>query len=360
MKKVNLDQKIAEFYAPLVTEPIKYGESGVFFWFPGSGMTTILNDIFTSKILLKKHLGVLSNQLKIINIFGHLAEKRTLESLLNAGGFLNETELKKTTNNLLNEGFEVVFIIGRIDDYSTKEKLAVLKLFVKINAINSRRIHILFNTVDKPWFVKALNKNPELLVLANRLKIIPVLNDSLLTEYIINKAQGYNFNINLSTINYIQETYGGILQLTKEYLRSHGNTQLLDLKLKIIWNSIPKTYKDILKNKASKDSLDLKELGVIDLNVFKNNVRILESNPTKILNKILTTEELALYNYLKDHGSKTLSKDTIISILRPTKELDSTVWAIDKAISRFRKKLAKSGIDPTKFKTLKGKGYIWE
>jgi DNA-binding response OmpR family regulator len=46
-------------------------------------------------------------------------------------------------------------------------------------------------------------------------------------------------------------------------------------------------------------------------------------------------------------------------MLRPENGEDISLWAIDQAVSRFRKKLAEAGTDPELLKTIKKKGYIW-
>jgi hypothetical protein len=367
MKLSDLDKKLAEYYLPQIMEPIKYGENAVFFWFPGAGMTTILRDMFEDKILLRKSLGKLSSQVRIIQFWGHLADKKDSDSLLNEAGFANYSELKSSCTKLLNEGNELVYVVSRIDEYSDKEKLSILRLFLKLNSLNPRRVHIIFNSMNRPWFIKTLNQNAELMVLANRMEIVPVLKGALLDKYIKQRSDEYEYVVSSDEIKKISETYGGVLQITKEFLRSKGDLKTLELKLRVIWNALPKTYRQALKKQISGDSSkdteeaisDLEKFGVLNLKLLSNHKKILDINPNEILRKIFTKEELNLWNYCRSHSGEFISKDTVINILRPENSNETSFWAIDKAISRFRKKLAKSGVDPEIFKTLKGKGYIW-
>ncbi len=367
MELSDLDTKIVEIYSQKITDSIKYGENCTFFWFPGAGMTTVIRDLFNNKKLLKAKLGILSTQLKIEHFFGHLADKKSLNSLLNGVGYTNSQDLLKACTSLLNEGYEIVYLLGRIDDFPQKERRAILKLFVKLTSLNPRRVHILYNTVDKPWFIQTLKKHTELLVLANRMEIMPVLQEDLLMNYITSKASEYGYELSEEETQDITQTYGGVLQLTKEYIRSKGNIQTLELKFRIIWQCLPKSYREMLKQHISGKTLDihddnyidLKAFGLLDLKLFKEHKAILDINPDDILSKIFTPEELKLWNYCKTHINEFIDKNTVIKILRPESNYETTLWAIDKAVSRFRKKLAKGGIDPTLFKTLKKRGYIW-
>lgn len=368
MKTPDLNQRIAQHYLPQIAMPLKFGENGVFFWFPGSGMTTILKDIFTNKGLLKSHLGKLASQLHVTEFFGHLADKKDLVSLLNEAGFANYTELKESCLKLLDSGHEVVYLVGRIDDFTESERVRILKTFVKLNSLNSRRVHILYHSIDKPWFVKALTDHPELMVLANRMEIVPMLAGDLLKLYIQQRAEEYGYKVSEEEYRRVAETYGGVLQLSKEYLRSQGNTSLIELKLKLLWDKLPKAYLEALEQALAGEPVkrkstaisDLEQLGILGLSLFEAHKGILNIDSAQILGRTLTSEEIALWNHCKRHPSQLISKDMVTDLLRPEQSDTLSFWALDKAISRFRTKLAKSGVDPEIFKTVKGKGYIWQ
>jgi hypothetical protein len=349
-------------------EPIKYGENGVFFWVPGSGMTTVVRDLFNNKQLLKQSLGKLYSQLEIFMFFGHLTSKKDSTNLLKESGYENFDSLKETSIYLLKRGHELVFILGRIDNFPDKEKLGILKMFLKINSLNPRRVHIIFNTRNKPWFVKAMNENPGLIALANRLVIMPLIKDNLLNSFIKTTAKQYGKDFSETEIIKISKIYGGILQLTKEFIRSKEDLTTLELKIKILWNALPNSYKEILEQSISQnipkkkelDFLDLEKFGLLDLEGFNVHKQILNINSDKIIRSILTIEETDLYDYLIKHKGELVNKDKVIELLRPQNSSDVSLWTIDKAVSRFRIKLQKSCIDPELLKTVKGKGFIWQ
>ena len=364
----NIDTKIVKYYLSFIIEPIKYGENAIFFWFPGSGMTTVINDLFSDKKLLKDSVGNLFRQLEITLFSGNLANNKNFESLIKESGFNNYYDIKEYCLTQLHKGNEMVFVLSGIDEFPDKEKLEILKLFLKLFAINPRRIHLIFNTINKPWLLKVLNTNHELVALANRLVIMPVIKDKLLENYIKTKAHQYGYEISDVEMIKITKIYGGILRLTKEYLRSKGDISTLELKIKLIWNRLPKSYKEIIENNISQsipknkesDFLDLEKFGVLDLQAFSVHNRILEIDSEKIIKSLLTDEENNFYNYLINNKGKLISKDSAVTMLRPEKSSEISLWAIDKAISRFRIKMFKSSIDPASLKTLKGKGYIWQ
>ncbi len=364
LSKVNED--IARHYAKTLTLPIKYGENGVFFWFPGSGMTTVVRDIFSSKNILLDSLASLSERLQILQFWGHLTPEQTCSDLLQIAGFSTLSSLKRYTEKELEKGNELVYVLGRIDNYSETEKVAIFNTFLQLNALNSRRVHIIFNSTDKAGFETLLKMYPQFLALANTIEAIPILAGELLDNYIDQKGKEYGRNLTPVDKEDIVKNFGGILQLTKESLRSNGNIHSIQLKFGIIWNNLNSIYREIIvshlakKNTLSSSELnDLKSFGVFDLNVFDLFRLSLSVNTDEMLQSLLTTEESALYTHLTNNSGKVVDKEKVLQILRPKDTLSVSFWAADQAVSRFRKKLARAGIDPERLQTLKGKGYKW-
>ena len=367
MSLTKSDKSIAEYYGKLILKPIRCGENAIFFWWPGSGMTTIVNDIIGDKSILKSNLGNLVKSIKIITFSGHLVSSKNLNDLLLIAGYKNETEILISTQKLVNEGSEIVFILNRVDDYSNKEKIKILQLFTKLVSINTRRVHLIFNTIDKPWFEKHLEEYKESLILANTMQIIPILKDNLLQEYINETAKKYNLELTENESSYIANTYGGILQLAKEYLRSFRDTTNLDVKFHLQWELLPKEYKEVIKQLVQGEKVEkieilteLEKIGVLKLDLFNKHSQILDINPEKKVLTVFTEGEISLWKYFKQNSRKLILKDTVAKLLRPENNSDTTLWTIDKAVSRFRRKLLNCGIDPEKLKTIKGKGYIWQ
>lgn len=360
------DRLVAESYADKILTPIAYGENGVFFWFPGSGMTTVVQDIFANKGIVHRRLSGLANRLDILQFWGNHAKTKSLDQLIKLGGFSDHGSLERHCEKILKKGKEVVFVIGRIDNFGSRTKLQILKFFVKVASYNTRRIHILFMSMDKPWFEKTLLTHPEFTPLANHLNILPLLDGKLLNKFINEKMKVYDTRLSGKQKAQLVKLYGGILLLIKHYLRSGGDRHTLDLKIGVVWDSLPNVYKKCIEkcvlgnntSKFDKEANDLKKFGALKLNVFKRHYSALSGNPEKILPKFLTEEEEKLWKTFHSRSRKLVEKEEIINILRPKKE-NVSLWAIDQAMSRFRKKLARAGIDPEQLKTVKGKGYIW-
>jgi hypothetical protein len=362
-----IDIYVASKFAPKLLRPLKYGENGVFFWIPGSGMTTIVKNIFSSKAILRKYLPY-SNMSEIISFWGNVSTKRSFLDLLKSSGFNSYELLEEKALKLVDKGKELVCILGRIDNYPQNERISILKHFVRLTSLNRHRLHILFHSFDKPWFEEQISKYPELLLLANNMEIVPVLFSEDLKKYIREMGKVYEFNIGSSDLSKMMSTYGGMLQLTKEYIRSHSSNSNLDIKFKVNWNDFPKSYKSEIENRLNnqiprKKSLagcDLEKFGIIDLKVFSKHQSILNFNPENCLKKILTSSEEKFWDYLKSHQNSLISKDLVTEVLRPGVESEVSLWAIDQAVSRFRKKLTKAGVDADLLVTVKGRGYIWK
>ncbi len=362
MKLTELDVKISKKYSDRLLNPIKFGENSVNFWFPGSGMTTVLKDVFNNKRLLKAKLGKIYNLLKIEMFWGHNATKKTLLDMLRLNNFSSPQELFSSCKSLLDKGQEIVYIVSRVDDYPEKEKVLILKTLVNLTSLNTRRVHIIFNSIDKPWFLYQLRKSPEFMVLANHITIVPVLEGDLLDEYFEAKSLEYGWNMKSKEKEYAKSVYGGILQLSKEYIRSKGNKLNTSLKFKFLWDQLPSEYKDHIENpvRNGEARTDLIALGVNHLKFYSENSSILSQSSKDKIYKVLNKEEQKLLSYLEASQNIIIPRSVVSGLIRPNNSENLTDWAFDKAISRFRRKLIEIDIDSSKLKTLKGKGYIWQ
>jgi hypothetical protein len=136
------------------------------------------------------------------------------------------------------------------------------------------------------------------------------------------------------------------------------------LKLKVTWNEIPDIYKKAIEQKATRGKngkilSDLVDFGVDKLSVFKDCWSILNFDSEKILPNLLTVEEMKLWTEINNSKGKIIKKERVIEVLRSESIDTVSFWAIDQAISRFRKKLDRAGIDSEQLRTIKGKGYIY-
>lgn len=208
-------------------------------------------------------------------------------------------------------------------------------------------------------------------ILANNIKYIPVISGELLENYIKTRSIEFGIDLNQKETDFIKHYTGGILQLTKEYLRNYNKPNLMELKIRGVWARIPKSYREVIlkifsgnklstpNDKNTKQALAL--LGVSNLKVFKQKINILEPHSTKNLERALTHKELEIYKLFTSSKGKVIAKDQIAKIIWGENFLDNySDWGVDQTISRFRKKISTSSIDPEILKTLKGKGYIWQ
>lgn len=73
---------------------------------------------------------------------------------------------------------------------------------------------------------------------------------------------------------------------------------------------------------------------------------------------VLSRQEQKIYIEMRRRANSIISRDEIATILWKEKSYDKySDWAIDKMISRLRKRLILSGSSACAIKTLKGKGY---
>ena len=357
----DMDTVLAGAYAQQLLLPIKYGENGVFFWIPGSGMTTIVQTVFISKNILAKHLSGLAKNIQIISLWGHTVENKT------STGLLNYPLLERTANTALKAGKELICLLGRIDDYPDQEKLHLLRQLTRLNALNRRRIHIQFHSTNKPWFEHQLASHPELIALVNHMGIVPLATGATLLRYIKEMAGKYAFPLTEPKLLDICTTYGGLVQLTKEHLRSHAKNELLEIKLRANWQNLPVSYRMEIESKLLGNShkthssayRDLESFGFWNITAFSKYRSALNLDPLLLLTPLLTQPEQHLWKFLTANPNQTISKENLDNIIHPDNSDNLSLWALDQFVSRFRKKLLKSGIDPNQLETLKGKGYVW-
>lgn len=348
-------------YAEQLLLPIKYGENAVFFWIPGSGMTTIVQSVFASKKMLSQYLSGLAKSIQVVEMWGHTSRDKTSSSLL------HYTQLEKIINTALKLGKELICILGRIDDFPEQERLHLLKQLTRLNAISPRRVHIQFHSTDKPWFEQQLVLNPELIALVNHMEIVPLASNETLIRYIKEMASKYSFPLDQTHLHEVVNTYGGLVQLTKEHLRSHGKNELIEIKIRANWQNLPASYRLEIENKLFRNSnkthssayRDLESFGIWNIQAFSKYRSALNLDPLSLLKPILTQDEQALWKYLDINSGQLINKETLASIIRPNNTENLSLWAQDQFVSRFRKKLLRSGIDPNRLETLKGKGYVW-
>ena len=375
-----VDLKIAQFYAPYVLGSLKYGENRLCTWFPGSGKTNAISDLFSSSHILKTHLKNLYPRL----VFVHFS---AIDSDL---GLANEILQRliykldpKSPNSLvsnpsqkivdicqqiIDQGKEVVFVGNEIESLDQTEYQKLVNSLARIVLCQKSRIHSILNLKNKDRFNLALSKNNSLFTLANSQVHIPLLRGNLLDELLEKIIANYHRDIPASAYIDISQKTGGVLTLTKELLRNYPEPGELDLKFNDCLKHLSTEYKKVFQlliekhhrlpviyRKAKKE---LENIGALHLTIFRQKYSYFGSNPKTTLKKLINPVEQKILQLFDKNQGKLVTRDQLINTLSdPTREYSD--WAIDQIISRFRKKMSLSGIDPSDLTTVKGKGYKW-
>jgi hypothetical protein len=289
-----------------------------------------------------------------------MSEKKLCEEVFDT----DYDSLKQKCQTIIDAGREIVLLGDRIEELPESELLRLLEWLSRLTTINRARIHVLLNTVDKPKISRIVLSNPSIAGLIQNTIYLPILSGKLLEEYIKYNQERYETTLTHNQITDITKSTGGILYLTKEIIRNGGSDGELDLKLRSIWSRLTLAYQTEIKNnilgKRNLKLTDLKDLGILNLNIFKNKFYLLENDPVNTLDSILNQTERRIFDYLQDHKNVLVIKEQIGDLLWGVKlEEKYSEWAIDQVMSRFRKKLRSAGIDPNNLQTIKGKGYKW-
>lgn len=220
---------------------------------------------------------------------------------------------------------------------------------------------------------------------------LPYLTFQNSSHFINHLAQ--RWNINISNINH-QEIFkftGGQMWLIKEIVRqlSEGasslqqilKTQELQYKTQKIWETFPNTHKKLIAKIANNQRpeisqapivLELQQLGILNSNrtilpeflyefKHKNLINITYTDTDIFFNKVPVT---SFFSTKEQIILRTLLQSTQQKVSRPqlanqiwSSESDYSDWALDKAISRLRNKLAKLGLPKHNLVTIREFGY---
>lgn len=360
-----IDRQITSFYAPLFFEGLKNNESQINVWVVGAGRTVIMQDILSTKL----------PNCKFINYACDKTENSTArEILINIGANLGLTEHELGSRRLISiiaakcnrfvikNNKKVVFIGNMYEVLPEKELIKLLDYISQIVSTNKRNIFSIVNCINKPTIEKLILKKPSILAISTRFKFMPVLQGTILNNYIIDRVQEFNKEITETEIKKMAEFTGGILSLTKELIRSYPDDGVIDIKFKSVWNLLPKPYQKVLCSNSvdEKSRREMEKLGILNLNVFKSKQLTIQKDPIKFIAEILEGKDQMIFKMLINSKNRIVSKDQIAQVIWGTNYEDHySDWTIDQTISRFRKKVEKLGISRNTLETIKGKGYKW-
>lgn len=402
--------------AQRILEPVKNDESGTVVWFPATGKSIILSEIFNSRRTLKEELGdrfdktlfllvdvnSIITEARVVGFFQLLLLSMRPKAHQIGISFQNEIgllqEIKYRCQQLLKRGLRIVFVIDDIETVSFPDQERIIQGIANLICVNRNRVHAVLNLVNLDT-LPILEKNQKNYTLLQNLIFIPLPTKEE-TKHFIDVFQGrWNFKPS-SKEKEILSNFEGNNLLTKAALRILKRQkiltlkQLLDqreikLKAQIFFNQIGKKEKQVLERvvfrQEEKQRLGfaknyLTEIGVLrkggrrvtihppilDYLVKINNqgakIQINEKGEIVFgacrLSRILSPREYRFLELLYQNRGKVCFREKVAKQLWGKNYLDRySDWNLDQVVSRARQKLSSVGIPRGKIATKKGKGW---
>lgn len=410
--------KLLNSLAKKILSPIQRGESAVIKWFPHTGKSIFLKEIF-SKNYLKQYFDATESLYCFIQIdlslilndnftqgllhylYCELAEKNgaTRQNITN----LSEHELYKEIVNqstiMTRKNIRVVFVIDEIESIAPNLPQKLIQIFSNIVFTNRNRIHTIFNICNFDSLHLFALSDKSYTLIQNQINIpLPTHEE---TEYFQNVfARRWSFKLS-STQKEALSFFNCNNLLVKTALRKFEKDPKLDLqyilddrevkqKIKIFYNLLGIIEKEVCRKimfhsdqftPDEKLTLDYFEQLKIIRKVGRKwvfSLPIIEyvlnnANQNLSINKNvdgeLTLGSFPLHNVLTQNEYKTLlllytnkrslvQRDALAKAIWGNVYLDKfSNWAIDKTISRIRKKLSNLGFNKNMIQIVKGKGY---
>lgn len=407
--------------AKKLLEPVKRGESAFIRWFPGHGKTSILNTIFSDKELLKKYLGDYFKRFIFVKIDGYIFSaldipnffiyvQNTLSDSLGQNKNKNSQiipispiplplilTIKKIIDlcrKAVENGLEIVFVIDAIDEFSDDKLKDIFTGWEYIVESNRERIHSHTNVNRQDIIDDVVTQSG----LIQNIISISLPNTEECKYFISYYLKKWNFKISRSEELQILSTCGHDPTLIKEALRIFLNNpersiNLLEyptllIKAKNNFNLLSTQEKSAVENRLKSDKISpiqkATAKSLSEANFWENNFRIPPIFERIIIKKeaikelsynrkanTLTFGEINLKKKLsrKEYGiilllyrrkGKLVTRDEIAECIWSNKLLDLySDWAIDKTISRLRKKMEILSIY-YQIKTKKKEGFYLE
>jgi hypothetical protein len=327
--------------------PIAKAESGIFFWTPGEAKSFHLPAAL-KRSQLSKFLGKISLAQEVIYIdflsdlennfesFKTLLIEETVKKFPSIGRQnLRELFSKISAKN------EIILILNQIDSYPTEEFEKIVKLLDKIITVNPNRIHIqihLRSNADEPLIKRWAGQSP----ICRNLIRVPKPNTSELGEIINALAKNAGVNLTRNQVNFLANASEENISLAKTALR-----KLLSCK----------EFTTDIKKVVLSEEFRLKKLEIGAKEIIPRpdgKIPPLSELPS------LSKTERRIISELTKSSKKFISREEVAEIIWGEASFEKfSDWAIDKTISRLRKKVALA--DPNfSIKTVKSKGYTYE
>lgn len=401
-----------------ILTPIQRGESAVIKWFPHTGKSIFLKEIF-SRNYLRQYFGTAESLYSFIQIdlslilndnftqgllhYLHceLAERSGVprKNIIN----LSEHELYKEIINqcaiMTSKDLHVVFVIDEIESIMRNPPQKLIQIFSNIVFTNRNRIHTIINVCNFDHLPLFALSDKSYTLIQNQINIPLPTNKE--TKYFLNiLANRWHQKLTSMQKETLSFFHCNNL-LVKTALRKYERDPKLSLqnilddreikqKLKIFYNLLGTTEREVCRKitfhidqftPEEEPVVDyFKQLKIIekvgrkwvfllpilehvlnntnrDLSIRKNvdGELILGSYP---LHNILTQNEYKTLTLLFNNKKSLVDRDALAKTIWGSVYLDKySNWAIDKTISRIRKKLSSLGLNKDTIQIVKGKGY---
>lgn len=414
-------ERYLEDLAARIFEPLVRYESAFIRWFPGNGKTILLQHIFSSKRLLSKYFGNRSQRIHVIHIKNYIFSGEEINDyfqnvyeecceifLKNHLSFYRKSSKNLPSKSLIytlkriievcrkvaDLGYEIVFVVDSVDDLSGDIARRIFIAWEQIIEGNRLKFHIHINAVRRSILRDYITQP----LLIQNIITVPLPDRRECNHFINYYLNRWNIRLDEDSMFNIFGACGNDPSLIKEVLRlyrlhparvtQYATEQTLLLKAKINFSYFDEQEKAVIENMVKKNRIspfqktiadELVHLnfwnyryespGLIETVIlnhdhgsefsFNRNENSIVFNGIILKNK-LTAAEYSILKLLYKKKKEVTGRDEIAECLWRGKSLDNySDWAIDKVISRLRRKLARLGFSHY-IKTRKRYGFSLE
>jgi DNA-binding winged helix-turn-helix (wHTH) protein len=399
-----------------IIEPIQKGESALVVWFPHTGKSIFLNEIFNianiRTILNPTKYTFIRVDLSLVfhtNFVTGLLQYLYCEFADNQGNktpklaHYSDQELLRgifeMSRKVVNTGAHIVLVVDEMESLTADQKTHVVHLISNLVFQNRNRVHSLLNVVNFDTLPLFEQSDKTYTLLQNRIEMaVPTAEDSI--YFIKTLATNWRMRLTQKHIQMISAFFGNNLLVktalrilcdnphsTENELLMHKDIQhkltiyrhLLGAQEKHILSKIQfglddfsldeqivVSYLDrlrIIKKKGRRWSISLPILNHLMKNTNKE-LEIHSDNQNSLflgdysLERILTPNEYKTIMLLFNKRGSLVERDELAHAIWGDVYLEKySDWAIDKTISRIRKKLNALGFNKEMLRIIKGKGY---
>lgn len=371
--------------ADIIYSPIKYSENVVLMCPPLYGRDHRIMQLWERKQDREKVLGNMSSQYNFSFINLVPVEKNSeaiwlsqISSSLDLSIKKMESfrEFEKGVQSVLRDHDNLIFFINIPETLSDDTFVRFLGVAQRTYYICPSKIHFIL-AFDMKWDEdRFLEISSPFRSLFQNTKLLPLYPSRETIHFIRYYARAWNLKLSQITIDYIAECSGGIILLAKSALRiirnekikTHNSFQSIisnhldhTLQIDFFLRSLTVRQREILRKIANnedvkdKEIYHLEQMKIVERNVSEWRIksRFIEQYLSKAADtylqikqhisndSIFTARENEILTVLLRNPGVTISRSMIAQILWGEENYDKySDWAIDKTISRIRKKLS--------------------